>query len=362
MGYTQAYKYIMNKLGFQCHYTVSVKMNHAWNLLRIDENWYHVDCTWDDSVYGLSDGGPESVSRQFFLHSDSRAEELGYEGWDRLEKCNETSHDKEWWDEVKTRFVAYKGTYYYVRDCYPDAVRHLGLVKVKDGIEEVIRILPYAVIADEVTAEDILDEISHAVLRVKDTLYWTDGVHVYSWIPDSGAEPQILFTLEGDGETGIYSMYVSDDQAYLLYSNVFYDTLVDAITEDAYYEVPLYNLETDPVAQFCARMYTVALGRDYDKDGLEDWMMRLKLHMVDGAGIANGFLNSKEFLNKNHDNQAFLNILYHTFFDREPDSAGNQYWLDILLWDMIITMHLQVLKSLRRISKRNFMPEKRSLI
>lgn len=51
-SYTLAYQLLLDKAGIQCTVVSSVEMNHAWNLVRIDGEWCHVDCTWDDPGTG----------------------------------------------------------------------------------------------------------------------------------------------------------------------------------------------------------------------------------------------------------------------------------------------------------------------
>ena len=41
-------------------------MNHAWNLIKIDGEWYHIDVTWDDPTPDLLG----RVNHVFFLISD----------------------------------------------------------------------------------------------------------------------------------------------------------------------------------------------------------------------------------------------------------------------------------------------------
>ena len=46
-GYSKAYQYIMkNKLGIPCIIVSSDSMGHAWNMIEIGENYYHIDVTW----------------------------------------------------------------------------------------------------------------------------------------------------------------------------------------------------------------------------------------------------------------------------------------------------------------------------
>lgn len=82
------------------------------------------------------------------------------------------------------------------------------------------------------------------------------------------------------------------------------------------------------VTQFVARLYTQALGRGYDIDGLNDWCNRI----VSGAWSVTevsttGFFNSREFLNKNLNNQEYVKVLYRTFLGREYDAAGLKDWV-----------------------------------
>ena len=45
-GYTKAFEMLMNGAGID---TIAVlSTDHAWNMIRINDSWYHMDCTWDD--------------------------------------------------------------------------------------------------------------------------------------------------------------------------------------------------------------------------------------------------------------------------------------------------------------------------
>jgi len=95
---------------------------------------------------------------------------------------------------------------------------------------------------------------------------------------------------------------------------------------------PNHHVPQDPkqVRSFVSRMYTVALGRDAEPQGLNDWTNRLLSYEVDGSGIANGFIMSDEFKNKNVSDEIYVDTLYRTFFDREADAGGRATWLEAL--------------------------------
>jgi uncharacterized repeat protein (TIGR02543 family) len=66
-GYSTAYLQIMNTLGVPCK--IAHGRNHAWNLVKLDGKYYHVDVTWDDPV-------PDEKGRiqyNYFLVSDKTA-------------------------------------------------------------------------------------------------------------------------------------------------------------------------------------------------------------------------------------------------------------------------------------------------
>ena len=82
------------------------------------------------------------------------------------------------------------------------------------------------------------------------------------------------------------------------------------------------------IEAFVRRFYTVVLGRTPDPQGFETWCNALDEGKADGSGIGQGFILSKEFLGKEMSNADYLVVLYRTFFDREPDEAGYNDWLD----------------------------------
>lgn len=75
-GYTKAFTILMNGAGVD---TIAVtSSDHAWNLININDSWYHLDCTWDDA-----DGrnGKDAIY-EFFCRSYNaiKAKEEGGQG------------------------------------------------------------------------------------------------------------------------------------------------------------------------------------------------------------------------------------------------------------------------------------------
>ena len=55
-GYAKAFQVVMKKLGIPTYYIIGDVIKeeenslHAWNLIRIDDEYYNVDVTWDDAI------------------------------------------------------------------------------------------------------------------------------------------------------------------------------------------------------------------------------------------------------------------------------------------------------------------------
>ena len=92
-GYAETFVYLLRELGIGCRYVYSEEMNHAWNQVQIGENWYHLDCTWDDPI---SDAQGR-VLHELFLHSDIVMADREHEhyGWTAAFECADTSLDKD---------------------------------------------------------------------------------------------------------------------------------------------------------------------------------------------------------------------------------------------------------------------------
>ena len=96
-AYTYAYQYIMNQLGMECYVVVSSNMNHAWNIINIDQHYYHVDVTWDDPIYDNFG----RVKHLYFLLSDEAIKNSKHYDWDRTDlKCDDNKYDEYYWKDA----------------------------------------------------------------------------------------------------------------------------------------------------------------------------------------------------------------------------------------------------------------------
>ena len=71
-GYALAYEYLCRKAGIECFTVTGTSPGgnaHAWNMVKLDGQWYHVDCTWDDPI--LTPEDREFIRYYYFLVNDS---------------------------------------------------------------------------------------------------------------------------------------------------------------------------------------------------------------------------------------------------------------------------------------------------
>ena len=52
-GYALSYKYLLKRVGIDCYMVTSDEINHAWNLIKLDGQYYQVDVTWDDPTWDI---------------------------------------------------------------------------------------------------------------------------------------------------------------------------------------------------------------------------------------------------------------------------------------------------------------------
>lgn len=115
-GYSRAYAYLLRNAGIENLHCASEALNHAWNLVKIDGTYYHVDVTWDDATIasGFSFTYEGAVGHENFLRSNSGIVATGHNTTDYYAPATDTRYDSYFWQDSDTEFqLIDDGIYYF---------------------------------------------------------------------------------------------------------------------------------------------------------------------------------------------------------------------------------------------------------
>ncbi len=202
-GYALAFKVLMDRAGIPCCYVKSDAMNHAWNMVQLDGNWYHVDVTWDDSLYlDIRDYAGRAL-RDCMLLSDAEISQVIF---------GEAHHDwsTEWGYTCEASFpsTAWKDAGYCPITYDPEQEAFLFYTQ---DVYYTSGVLYWCPVGTDFAAEDRV-EIADGIRSLAaaaydgstDTLYFVDE---YDWgiyqMDLTTSEPSAQMFREGDGKTGL---------------------------------------------------------------------------------------------------------------------------------------------------------------
>ena len=109
-GYAEAYLYVLRKIGIHSYLAESDILNHAWNVVTIDGEEYHVDITWDDPVYDVTG----RVTHDNFLRSSDGMYETGHAADDYVNTPTSTKYDNYFWQNSSAAFQLIDNELYYI--------------------------------------------------------------------------------------------------------------------------------------------------------------------------------------------------------------------------------------------------------
>lgn len=197
-AYTLTYMALLQSCGIQVDYAASDEMNHIWNLVELEGQWYHVDVTWDDPINKNQEDIPGRAGHDAFLCSDAAMVQNGHYNW-VARTCDSDLYDGAFLDTVNTAFAYIDGVWYTVD-------RQNGMVR--------------SVSFPDMTTEDLFpvdgiwyrwNESGYYVYRysnlcaVGGTLYFSMPTAIGCYYPDSG-EIEILNSYT-EGEGYLYAMW-----------------------------------------------------------------------------------------------------------------------------------------------------------
>lgn len=255
-GYALAYSALLRTVGIDSYLCSSSGMNHAWNVVFIDGEWYHVDVTWDDPVWNT-----EGYSRhEYFLLSDIEMQNREHYGWSDDVECTSTKYDSRdcWWNGVKSQIYIGDKTY-YIEELYT------GFQLMEKAGDNATAKYENNSCWEVWNGSGSYWTGAYSYLSSQgEYLYFNDKANIYS-MNKAGGTPQVIYTYTG-GDGYIYgAMVYGDGTARLNISqtpNMNTDTY---ITVDLSADAPILNVNYE------AGTISTTAAMAYSTDGGSTW-------------------------------------------------------------------------------------------
>jgi len=157
-GYALAYQYLLGLNNIKSGLVTSDAINHAWNWVLLDGEYYHVDVTWDDGTFATMDDGPGSdlpgyCGHEFFMQdtetfwNHERSRHYGFEDQPIYQLAADTTYTSGWLFNYTNTIYYENGKYYY-----------------GDGVN--------VSVADDLQAEEFVSNHFTAI-RIGDVIFYT---------------------------------------------------------------------------------------------------------------------------------------------------------------------------------------------
>lgn len=207
-GYAQLYLRVMNRLGIPCQIVVCDDtgdgVGHAWNVVGIDGEWYHLDLTWDDPL-------PEAQGQAmhtYFLKTDREFRKTLHHDfdWEPDIGCDDrTFSSGNLWDGINSPII------------FLDAER--ALLRRKDaGGSSIFLVDPRT--GEERLLHHVSDSYSNGLSWWNGRVWFHADGSIYSMKPD-GTDVKTEYVHNG-GEDGTYLYGFQVDDGLLRLSLIRY--------------------------------------------------------------------------------------------------------------------------------------------
>jgi hypothetical protein len=155
----------------------------------------------------------------------------------------------------------------------------------------------------------------------------------WSWDVHSGSGSNIDFRRVATHELG-HALGLGHDNTYSALMNTTYSETIETPQSDdingirAIYGGGANTPKRADIEAFVTRFYRQCLLREPESAGLAYYTDHLINGTSTGSSVAGNFINSPEFIARNTTDAEYLLVMYRAFFDREPDDAGWNYYMN----------------------------------
>lgn len=247
-AYTLAYRLLLNRVNITSGTVTSTSLNHIWNIILIDGNWYHVDVTWDDPI----EDRLGRVRHAYFCLSEDKlkttegGKHYKAEDWKYSPTgitVDHTRFDNSHWANVDTAFVPLNGKWYYL-------LYQSGLMQTADPTQAGSRMKQISERWPEWGKPGwSWNGLYSGLSRYNDTLIYNTPNAVYSYDPENAKEAQAVYTLTTAERSKGYIYGTVVDGNVLRY----------AVQQDPDHSMSTYTHKLDPYTAVTAGGYAYYL-------------------------------------------------------------------------------------------------------
>jgi len=230
-GYAIATKYLLNYLGIDCMVATSSGGGHAWNIVKLNGQWYHMDVNSDDMAWDMlgrvdhtcllrstaSFAGPGANKNDFIVYSD---EYNGIYTDDTF--CTDTTYDPEnsayFWEEIHSQIYLYDGYYYYM-DASGSLCRKEADSDLTTAGEAIYTANERTVWYPFNNAGATFNEPMGRIAGVGDKIYFLTPAHIYAY-DIKAATAQIVYTPELSAQEMLIGLAYVDEALYCTINTV----------------------------------------------------------------------------------------------------------------------------------------------
>ncbi len=261
-GYTKAYAYLLEKIGMKVEFCSSEELVHAWNIVYIDGEPYHVDVTWDDAsvlageVYHdnflCSTEKMKTCEAEFFVNA--------HDADDFNSTPQSTLYDDYFWTNSYTEFQYINGEFYYINSKTESLYKY-----VEDGEDELLY-------AGDAKWNKYWNRYSRLSTDGED-LFFTTNTSVYHYDLQTGKVSE-AYTPEEVTTTSleVYGFMYEDD--YLVCdladtNNYFYSEILRVKKRYDPENMDIVPIPDNSVVQGSSQTYYYPLGSELDVSNVE---------------------------------------------------------------------------------------------
>ncbi len=314
-GYALATVCLLKEVEVDVDLITSRNLNHAWNLIEVDGEYFYTDATWDD---------PSNIGGTYCAHDNFMVSEAGLVA---------TGHTTTDWVSKSDGLITYGNVVTstkYMDYFWSDMITALPMIGTKTGYlsDGTVDIYNFS---DGTTT-------SHA----RTMGYWrtmaNNGTYVGDFCSLAVADGAFCYTTHDtiyrmalDGTTTkVYTLSSEEATLGRIYGlSSKGRTLTYYLKETPSGDVVhsgTYSFGQE-ITNFVTRMYQQCLSRDPDQSGLDGWVYQLENGYMTGADIAEQFVFGEEMLWKNLSNEEFVELLYRAMMGREASESGKSGWV-----------------------------------